>query len=179
MDKFELMRNLKVTVAALTMFVLSATTFTACKKDKEMKTQTLNFPFNTGQVGAGTAYSGSHPNNLTAKIVLTELEGEQCKLTVSLMNSVSGKDYNIHVHDAADPTTTPNGTPYNEAPNASILSTTIAGNGGTATKDYTATNSYNYIVNTYGGGFLVVHDPDNFSTTNLTTYLVVASFNPE
>lgn len=173
------MKNLKLTAAVLSFFMLTATTFTSCKKDDEKKTKTIDYAFNTGQVGAGTAYSGSHPSNLTASVKLTEMSGEQTKITVTLTNSLSGKDYNIHVHDAADAATTPNGTPYNEAPNTSILTMTIAGNGGTVSKDYTATHSYDYLLNTYAGGFFVVHDPTQpISTTNLTTYLVVGSFNP-
>lgn len=173
------MKNLKLTAAALSLFVLTATTFTSCKKDKEMMTKTIDYPFNTGQVGAGTAYSGSHGTNFSASVKLTEMEGNQTKITVTLMNSQSGQDYNIHVHDSADPATTPNGTPYNEAPNTSILAMSIAGNGGTVSKDYMASQSYDYILNTYAGGFFVVHDPTQaISTTDLTTYLVVGVFNP-
>lgn len=173
------MKNLKLTAAALSLFVLTAATFTSCKKEDDPMTKTVEYPFNTGQVGAGTAYSGSHATNFSASVKLTEMDGEQCKVTVTLMNSQSGQDYNLHVHDAADAATTPNGTPYNETPNASILVMTIAGNGGTVSKDYTATHSYDYILNTYAGGFFVVHDPtQTLSTTDLTTYLVVGSFNP-
>lgn len=171
------MKNVKFTTTALSLLVLGAVAFTSCKKDKDPMTKSMDYAFNTGQVGAGTAYSGSHASSFSAKVMLTEEDGDKTKVTVTLYNTLSGQDYNLHVHDKADAATTPNGTPYNETPNASILAMTIAGNGGTATKDFSATVSYNYILNTYAGGFFVVHDPtQTLSTTNLTTYLVVGAF---
>jgi hypothetical protein len=54
---------------------------------------------------------------------------------------------------------------------------TIAGNGGTVSKDYTSTMSYNDLINNYPGGFFVVHDPTQaISTVDLTTYLIVGLF---
>jgi hypothetical protein len=163
-------RMLSLAFVAITVMVLSS-----CEKDPVPQTKSTNYPFNTGQLGAGTAYSGTH-GAITATVKLTE-NGNQTTITVTLVGTQNGLDYNIHVHDAADPTTTPNNTPYNEAPNASILVMTIAGNGGTVSKDYTSTMSYNDLVNNYAGGFFVVHDPTQaISTTNLQTYLIVGTF---
>lgn len=168
------MKQLRSTVAAFSFLAIAATTFTSCSEDA--KTMNIDYAFNTGQVGAGTEYSGTHPTNLTAKVTLTE-DGDQTKVKVELTNTLSGQDYNIHVHDAADPGSTPNGTPYNESPNASILVMTIAGNGGTISKEYTSTMSYTELTENYAGGFFVVHDPTQaLSTTNLQTYLVVGAF---
>lgn len=168
------MKKFNKSLAAFTLFVCAGMAFTSCKKD--VMTKTIDYSFNTGQVGTGTAYSGSHPSTLSAKVLLTE-DKDQTILTVTLTNTLAGKDYNIHVHDAADPATTPNGTPYNETPNSAILAMTIAGTGGTASKDFTSTMSFTDLTTTYGGGFFVVHDPtQTLSTTNLQTYLVVGAF---
>lgn len=156
-------------------FVAVSVALTSCEKAVEPKTSTTDYAFNTGQVGAGTAYSGSH-GTLTAAIKFTE-DGNTTKLTVTLNGTMNGQDYNLHVHDGADPLTTPNGTPYNETPNATILVGTIAGNGGTVSKDFTSTMSYSAIMDTYAGGFFVVHDPTQaISTTDLSTYLIVGAF---
>lgn len=170
------MKNVKLSTFIASTLLLGGLLFQSCKKDKDPMTKSMDYAFNTGQVGAGTAYSGSHPANFSAKVLLTE-DGEKTKVTVTLYNTLSGQDYNLHVHDKADPATTPHGTPYNETPNANILAMTIAGNGGTASKDFMASMSYSAIVGSYAGGFFVVHDPtQTLSTTNLTTYLVVGAF---
>ena len=162
-------------ILGLAFIAVSATLLTSCEKDPDPQTKSTDYPFNTGQLGAGTAYSGSH-GAITATVKLTE-NGNQTTVTVTLMGTMNGQDYNVHVHDSADPLTTPNGTPYNETPNTSILVTTIAGNGGTVSKDYTSTMSYNDLVNNYTGGFFVVHDPTQpISTTNIQTYLIVGAF---
>lgn len=167
------MKRFNLPIFAIGAGILMTATFSSCSKDAE--TTTYNYAFNTGQVGSGTAYAGSH-GSVSATVKLTE-DGDQTIVTVTLMGTQNGQDYNVHVHDAADPTTTPNGTPYNETPNSAILVTTIAGNGGTVSKDYTSTMSFEALTTTYGGGFFVVHDPTQaMSTTDLTTYLIVGAF---
>ncbi|TNE78763.1 MAG: hypothetical protein EP332_13385 [Bacteroidetes bacterium] len=154
----------------------------ACKKEEEMadmptyKSSSYDYAFNTGQVGAGTAYDGMHPKNLTAKLMLEEQADGKTKVTLTLMNTVDGEMYMVHAHDAADPNTTPNGTPYNETPNSSVLVGMVNGNGGTVSYSQVSSMSYADLTATYSG-FLVVHDPmQSISTTDLTTYLVVGSF---
>lgn len=154
---------------------------TSCKKDEEdpkpqMKSQTFNYAFNTGQVGAGTAYDGTHPKNLTASLKLEEQSDGKTKVTLMLMNTIDGNSYHVHSHDAADPATTPNGTPYNETPNATVLVGLAASSGGNATYSHISEKSFADLTTQYSG-FLVVHDPTQaISTTDLTTYLVVGAF---
>jgi hypothetical protein len=158
-------------ILALAFVAVSATLLTSCEKDPEPQTKTTDYAFNTGQLGAGTAYSGSHPNTLTASVKLTE-SGSQTIVRVTLTNTINGEDYTVHVHDAQA-----GSPPYNQTPNANILATTIAGTGGTVSKDYTSTMTYNALTVDYAGGFFVVHDPTQpISTTDLTTYLVVGAF---
>lgn len=161
----------------MALFVLSS-----CKKDDdepmktEMKSKTFMYEFNTGQVGAGTAYMGSHANTLTGTVMLEELSSGKTKVTVSLMNTMDGENYPVHSHDAADPSTTPNGTPYNETPNTDVLVGVINGNGGTATYSQESSMSFDQLTTQYSG-FFVVHDPTQaMSTTDLTTYLIVGAF---
>jgi hypothetical protein len=80
----------------------------------------------------------------------------------------------VHSHDAADPDTTENGTPYNETPNADIFATGIEGTGGMASaENETEEILYRDLINTYEG-FFVVHDPtQEISTVDLTTYLIL------
>lgn len=152
----------------------------SCKKDEDepvaMKSKTYSYAFNTGQVGAGTEYDGTHTKNLSAMITLDELSGGKTKVTVSLMNTMNGEMYMVHSHDAADPMSTPNGTPYNESPNAGVLVGMVNGNGGTATSSQESTMSFDALSTQYNG-FFVVHDPlQPVSTTDLSTYLIVAAF---
>ena len=170
--KLNNMKQIKIMAFAL---VAVSVGLTSCAEKMDPKTSTTDYAFNTGQVGAGTAYDGTH-GAMTSSIKFTE-DGDNTKLTVTLTNTINGQDYNLHVHDAANPATTPNGTPYNETPNATILAGTIQGNGGTVSKDFTAMHSYAYLMDTYAGGFFVVHDPtQTISTTDLTTYLIVGAF---
>ncbi len=137
---------------------------------------TFNYAFNNGEVGAGTAYNGNHMDNLTADLEVVE-DGANAEITVTLTNTIDGQMYPVHAHDAADPSTTPNGTPYNETPNNDVLVMMIEGNGGTASMTYT-TNGFSYsdIVNDYAG-FFVVHDPlQPVNTADISTYLIVGSF---
>jgi len=154
---------------------------TSCKKDNDepavaMKSKTFSYEFNTGQVAAGTAYDGTHAKNLTGTIMLEELSSGKTKVTVSLMNTMNGEKYMVHSHDAADAATTPNGTPYNETPNANVLVGMMTGNGGTATYSQESSMSYDALTTQYNG-FFVAHDPtQQISTTDLTTYLIVGAF---
>lgn len=154
----------------------------SCKKDEDTadmptyKSSSYDYAFNTGQVGAGTAYDGTHPKNLTAKLMLEEQADGKTKVTLTLMNTVEGEMYMVHAHDAADAATTPNGTPYNETPNSGVLVGMVNGNGGTASFSQVSSMSYTDLTTKYSG-FLVVHDPtQGISTTDLTTYLVVGAF---
>lgn len=163
---------------AVVLFMATAVAFTSCKKDddEDLDSTSFSYAFNTGQVGAGTAYSGSHPSTLTAELTISEKENGNAMVSVTLNNTVDGETYMIHSHDAADPTTTPNGTPYNETPNANVLVQMAAGNGGSVTVSQESTYTYDELLNTYEA-FFVVHDPTQaISTTDLTTYLAVGAF---
>ncbi|MFN3528903.1 MAG: hypothetical protein ACK417_03150 [Bacteroidia bacterium] len=166
--------------------------FSSCKKEEtpepqqpEMRTATFNYAFNTGQVGEGTAYNGMHPTNLTAKMTITEMNGNKAKVEVWLENTIEGESYMVHAHDAADPASTPNGTPYNESPNTNVL--TLALKGGSANHNHRVGHSTAYgmqeanrsfdDLTTMYNAFFVVHDPTQpISTTDLSTYLVVGVF---
>lgn len=138
--------------------------------------KTYSYAFNNGEVGAGTAYEGNHADNLSATLEVKS-SGENAEITVTLTNTVDGETYMVHAHDAADPSTTPNGTPYIETPNGDVLATAIQGNGGTATATVSTQGvSYDEIVSNYSG-FFVVHDPlQSITTVDLSTYLIVGSF---
>lgn len=163
--------------------LMALVVLSSCKKDDDdeptptaMKSSTYDYAFNTGQVGAGTAYSGTHANDLTGSIKLEEQADGKTKVTVTLNNTMNGETYMVHSHDAADASTTPNGTPYNETPNGNVLVGTVSGNGGTATYSQMSTMSYTELTSSYSG-FFVVHDPTQaMSTTDLTTYLIVGAF---
>ncbi|NBC02007.1 MAG: hypothetical protein GVY15_14260 [Bacteroidetes bacterium] len=49
------------------------------------------------------------------------MEDGNAAITVTLENTRDGECYSVHAHDAADPETTPNNTPYNEKPNADVF----------------------------------------------------------
>lgn len=84
--------------------------------------------------------------------------------------------YHVHAHDQADPTTTPNGTPYNETPNANVLTFMISGNGGLAYNNQISTMSHSDLTTTYDA-FFVVHDPlQAITTTDPTTYVLLSVF---
>jgi len=156
----------------------------SCKKDEmedpaptpAMQTASYNYEFNNGQVVPTAAYDGMHKDNLSATVKVDEISSTQSMITVTLNNSISGQTYNIHSHDAADPTTTPNGTPYNEVPNAGVFVQMVTGNGGSVSVSQTVNMTFSQLTTTYEG-FLVVHDPlQAMSTTDISTYLVVGSF---
>jgi hypothetical protein len=158
--------------------------FSACNDDPDqepmpmLEMESFTYAFNEGQLldSPATAYEGEHPRNLMAKIMVEENIDGTSKVTISLMNTLNGRMYPVHAHDAADPATTPNGTPYNESPNGAIFAGMISGNGGTAMASNDLDISFNELTRNYEG-FFVVHDPtQDLSTTDLTTYLVLGLF---
>jgi hypothetical protein len=165
----------------LSLGLATGVLFTSCKKkdaepDPQMMSSTYMYEFNNGQLVPAAAYDGMHPDNFSASMTVEEVGENQTKITVTLMNSVNGQQYMIHAHDAADPATTPNGTPYNESPNAMVFSKHVNGNGGTVSVSQTVNMSYSQITTSYNG-FFVVHDPlQPISTTDISTYLIVGTF---
>jgi len=156
--------------------------FTACDNStsamEELDERTVQYAFNEGQLlgSVDTAYRGDHERNLSASIMIEELPNGNASVTVMLTNTISGVTYPVHAHDAADPSTTPNGTPYNETPNGNVFAGGIQGNGGTAMATSESSVPFAELVNTYEG-FFVVHDPtQDISTTDLTTYLILGVF---
>ena len=156
----------------------------SCKKEDDpmepttpdTKSMTYNYEFNNGQVVSSAAYDGTHKDDLTASIKVEETSTGKAKITVTLDNTINGEMYMIHSHDAADPTTTPNGTPYNETPNGDVFTKMVTGNGGEVSVSQTSTKSYSEITTSYDG-FFVVHDPlQTISTTDISTYLFVGAF---
>ncbi len=172
----------KLALPILAMAVLVGTQ--SCKKDEiEPVTptpaaleSTYNYEFHNGQVVPTAAYGGAHMDNVTATMKVTELTSSTARITVTLTNTISGETYHTHAHDMADPTTTPNGTPYNETPNTAVYTQMIMGNGGTVSMSQDVSMSYSAITSTYDG-FLVVHDPlQGITTTDISTYLILGSF---
>ena len=164
--------------------LLSALVLTSCEKkddndnmnNPDLKTSTYNYEFNNGQVVPTAAYSGDHMDNLSAEMMVEEMSGGGSKITVTIMNTIDGEMYMVHAHDAADPSTTPNGTPYNETPNADILVQMGEGNGGTITVSQETDMSYDELTTSYEG-FFVIHDPlQPINTADISTYLVVGNF---
>ena len=163
--------------------VFAVAGFAACSEDTlgpaaDLESESVSYQFNEGQLldDVNTAYRGEHERNLSAEILIEEMEDGNAAVTVTLNNTLNGENYPVHVHDAADPSTTPNGTPYNETPNASIFAGAIAGNGGTVSMTNETSMPYMELLNQYEG-FFVVHDPtQEISTVDLTTYLVLGVF---
>lgn len=138
--------------------------------------QTFNYDFNTGQLVPDFAYAGSHPNSIGATIQVDELADDRSRVTVRLMNTLDGETYHMHAHDMADPSTTPNGTPYIESPNGAVYASMLQGNGGTAGAAVISDMSFNTLTSSYDG-FFVVHDPlQAVSTVDPTTYVVLGVF---
>lgn len=157
----------------------------SCKKDEIEPTEdpaptaqskSYSYDFNNGQVISTGAYSGTHYDNLTATMKVDEVLSGGSNITITLTNTIDGEMYMIHAHDAADPATTPNGTPYNETPNSAVFTQMVTGNGGTVSVSQSTTTSYSDLNSVYDG-FLVVHDPlQPVSTVNVDTYLVLGTF---
>lgn len=144
--------------------------------EPNLASMTFEYSFNEGQLldDESTAYAGEHPRNLMATMLVEELIDGRAKITVTLSNTLDGKTYPVHSHDAADPEETPNGTPYNETPNGDVFAGGIEGNGGMASaSNETEEITYRDLINNYEG-FFVVHDPtQELSTTDLTSYLIL------
>jgi len=163
--------------------VLSFALFTACSDDpmspsEDLSSENFTYAFNEGQAlgTSDAAYRGDHQRNLSASIQIEEMDNGNASVTVTLDNTIDGETYPVHAHDAADPNTTPNGTPYNETPNGDVFAGGIAGTGGTASSTNETNIAYDQLINQYEG-FFVVHDPlQELSTTDLTTYLVLGVF---
>lgn len=140
------------------------------------KSKEFTYDFNKGQLVPSFAYSGSHADNLSAKLKIQEVAGGMSRVSVTLMNSMNGEMYMVHAHDAADPNSTPNGTPYNESPNTDVCTLMIMGNGGSNWKSQLSSMSYTELTTTYDA-FFVVHDPlQAVTTTDPTTYVILGSF---
>ncbi len=144
--------------------------------------ESFDYAFNEGQLlgEVSTAYSaegeGDHPRNLSAKLEIHEMDNGMARVTVTLENGIDGMEYPVHAHDAADPSTTPNGTPYLESPNGDVFAGMISIANGSGTKTMETTVNYDFLMNEYEG-FFVVHDPtQDISTTDLTTYLILGLF---
>jgi len=76
----------------------------------------------------------------------------------------------------ADAASTPNGTPYNETPNADVWVQMLTGNGGSVSATQLTTMTVTELTETYEG-FLVVHDPlQAITTVDPTTYVILGSF---
>ncbi len=166
-----------------TLFV-SAGLFAACSDststgpDPEPDMAMAEYGFNEGQLlgDPATAYRGDHPRTLMAELLIEERADGNANVTITLTNTIDGEVYPVHAHDAADPETTPNNTPYDETPNSDILAGGLEGNGGTASLTTETNVSYEMLISEYEG-FLVVHDPtQELSTTDLSTYLVLGVF---
>ena len=141
-----------------------------------LSSMTYSYDFNTGQVDPAYAYSGAHASNLDATLKVQELANGQSRVSVAIMNSINGETYMVHAHDMADPATTPNGTPYDETPNANVLAIMINGNGMTAYNSQHSSMSYTDLTASYNA-FFVIHDPlQAIDTTDPTTYVVLGVF---
>ncbi len=159
-----------------TKFLIALIAFVSLSACKKPETATFSYAFNTGQVDTAYAYDGTHASTLAATLTLDEIKKGGTTITFTLSNTMSGQTYNIHAHDAADPATTPNGTPYDETPNAILFSEHIEGTGGSVSVTAETTMSFTELTTTYEG-FLVVHDPlQTISTTNPKTYVILGLF---
>ncbi len=162
-------------------FIISLAIFTlaSCSDDDTNPTfemTSFDYQIHNGQTVNSAAYAGTHSNDFNVNMELIELSSGNTQINLTLNNTMEGETYHIHAHDAADPATTPNGTPYNETPNGDIFAQMVVGNGGSVSISQEASSSFTELTNDYEG-FFVVHDPlQAISTTDISTYLVVASF---
>ncbi|MCH8557906.1 MAG: hypothetical protein LAT84_08795 [Balneolia bacterium] len=167
-----------ITLLSLGIFAACDSSSSTVAPDPETGEISFDYAFNEGQLlgDVNTAYRGDHPRNLSAELTIEERADGNANVIITLRNTVDGVTYPVHAHDAADPATTPNGTPYNETPNGDIFAGGISGNGGTVMQTNETDIDYMELVNQYEG-FLVVHDPlQDLSTTDLTTYLILGVF---
>lgn len=179
MKKFMKFSTINFPATFLALLVMVAC-FSSCKDDDDpiidLKSTSYTYQFHNGQTVESAPYAGTHNDDFSVTMDLEELENGNTKITMNLMNTVDGETYNLHAHDGADPATTPNGTPYDESPNATIFAQSVVGNGGTVSVSQEATMSYTDLTTTYEG-FFVSHDPlQDISTTDISTYLVVGAF---
>lgn len=162
------------TVDISTYLIVGA--FARTQTASNLKSMVFDYAFNTGQVASSYAYSGSHQNTLSAKLKIQELGNGESRVSVWLMNTLDAKTYMVHAHDKADPSSTPNMTPYQESPNSSVCTLMIKGNGSTAWNNQISTMSYTQLTTMYEG-FFVVHDPlQAISTVDPTTYVILGNF---
>ena len=173
------MKIKNIIINSLLLFTLLAA-FSACQKQddvKQMESKTFTYDFNTGQVAAVYAYDpsvGTHPSTLKAELTLDEMENDMTKVTVKLLNPVAGETYMVHSHVKADPSTTPNNTPYLETPDATVFAMPITAAEGE--KSFTSNMSFEKLTTEYEA-FLVVHDPlQPVTTTDPTTYVILGNF---
>ena len=176
-------QNIKILGLAMAM----TAGFASCKKDKDeddsmmdqdqmLKSSTIMYEFNNGQISPENPYKGMHSDDLTATMELMEMANGQTEIKIKLMNTIEGEMYHIHAHDAKDPSTTPNGTPYDETPNSKVFTKMVEGNGGEVMISQMTEASYDLLTTVYDG-FFVVHDPlQTISTKDLTTYVVLGKF---
>lgn len=150
--------------------------FAETQPENKLMSKEFDYSFNTGQLVMDFAYDGMHNEDLMAKLKVEELGNGESRISVWLMNTINGEMYMVHAHDAADPASTPIGTPYNESPNGDVCSLMIQGNGNTSWSSQYSIMTFEEITTTYEG-FFVVHDPlQPIDTTDPTTYVVLGLF---
>jgi hypothetical protein len=151
-------------------------TFARAQNNGMLSSQMFMYDFNTGQVAPQYAYNGTHPSNLDGMLKVQALGDGTSRVSVMLNNTIDGEMYHVHAHDAADPNTTPNNTPYNETPNGAVCTFMVMGNGGMAGNSQISSMSLSDLSSVYEG-FFVVHDPlQAITTTDPTTYVLLGSF---
>jgi hypothetical protein len=137
---------------------------------------TYQYQIHNGQVVPTAPYSGGHKSNLKVELKLDEMKSGNTNITVSIQNTMDGQTYHIHAHDSADPSSTPNATPYIETPNGDIFVQSLMGNGGSVSVTQESIVSFDELITDYEG-FFVIHDPlQAISTIDISTFLVVGSF---
>ena len=155
---------------AIVLPLLFTMLLAACEKDddKKMAAKTYSYTFNTGAIGE--SYVGTHPKTMASQVTVTEQANGKSKLTVMLTNTLSGKTYNVHLHEAMAGST----PPYNQMPKYII---TVTGNGTTAANTVVLSDSFETLTAAFKG-FYVVHDPtQTLSTTDFKTFLIVGTYN--
>jgi hypothetical protein len=176
--KNKLLRSLPTLLLIFSVGIFASCDNSPTETVEDLQENTANYAFNEGQLldDVNSAYRGEHERNVSADLIIEEMDNGNAAVTVTLNNTMDGEDYPVHAHDAKDPSTTPNGTPYDETPNANIFAQAITGNGNSVSRTNETTMSYDELVNQYEG-FFVVHDPtQDLSTVDLSTYLVLGTF---
>jgi hypothetical protein len=167
------MKNLKILFLAIfTIGIISS-----CSDD-DFTSESTSFTYqvHNGQVISSAAYNGRHNNEFSVTMKLESMENGNTLITATLNNTEAGATYHMHAHDGADPSMTPNGTPYDESPNGDVFVQMVEGNGNSVTVMQEANMSFEELTTQYSG-FFVVHDPyQPISTVDIGTYLSVGSF---